>query len=270
MKKISIGITGSSGSLGKELLKFKEYRFIKYKGDIRSKNKIRNWFKMNKFDAIFHLAAIVPIIDVNSNKEKAYDVNYIGTKNIVDEVKIHKIKWFFFSSTSHVYASNKNKISEKSICKPISYYGYTKKKSEDYIIKNFKKSNIKYCIGRIYTTKNINQKKNYLIPDLKKKIQKSKKNIILKNLNHYRDFISMTDISKIIFFLFRKNFKGIVNLGTGKEVHLKKIGKIIAKKYRKKISFDDNKIPTFLIANINKLRKIYKSKINLNLENKIF
>ena len=80
----------------------------------------------------------------------------------------------------------------------------------------------------------------------------------------------MTYISKIIFFLFRKNFKGIVNLGTGKEVHLKKIGKIIAKKYRKKISFDDNKIPTFLIANINKLRKIYKSKINLNLENKIF
>ena len=120
MKKISIGITGSSGSLGRELLKFKEYRFINYLGDIRSKNKIKNWFKKNKFDAIFHLAAIVPIIDVNSNKKKAYDVNYNGTKNIVDEVKKHKIKWFFFSSTSHVYSSSKNKISEKSICKPIS------------------------------------------------------------------------------------------------------------------------------------------------------
>ena len=37
MKKISIGITSSSGSLGKELLKLKKFKFVKYKGDIRAK-----------------------------------------------------------------------------------------------------------------------------------------------------------------------------------------------------------------------------------------
>ena len=59
--------------------------------------------------------------------------------------------------------------------KPISYYGLTKLKAENYIIKRFKNTKIKYCIGRIFSTTNKNQKKNYLVPDLKYKIRNSKK-----------------------------------------------------------------------------------------------
>ena len=43
--------------------------------------------------------------------------------------------------------------------KPISYYGLTKLKAENYIIKKFKNTKIKYCIGRIFSTTNKNQKK---------------------------------------------------------------------------------------------------------------
>lgn len=270
MKKLSIGITGSTGSLGQEILKNKHFKFIKYKNDIRSKSNLKRWFKLNHFDAVIHLAAIVPIKEVNSNKKKAYDVNYIGTKNLVNEVKSHKVKWFFFASTSHVYASNKNKISEKNNSKPLSYYGFTKKKSEEYIIKSLSKKNLNYCIGRIFSTTNKNQKKNYLVPDLKKKIKNANNTILLNNLNHYRDFISMKDISEIIFFLFYKNYNGIINLGTGKKTHLKKIAKIIAKKFNKNLQFEDNKISTYHIANITKLKKIYKKKINSRLVDMIF
>lgn len=270
MKKLSIGITGASGSLGQELLKNKRYNFIKYKNDIRSRSDLKKWFKINQFDAIIHLAAIVPIKNVNSNKKKAYNVNFIGTKNLLDLVSKNEVNWFFFASTSHVYSSKNKKISENCNLKPVSYYGFTKKKSEDYIIHKLKNSKVKYCIGRIFSTSNANQKKNYLVPDLKKKIKDSKNNLILKNLNHFRDFISMKDISKIIFFLYQKKFKGIINLGTGKKVHLKKIANIIAKKYKKKIIFDDNKKATYLVANITKLKKIYNKKIDINLKKMIF
>ena len=37
--------------------------------------------------ALIHLAAIVPIKIVNKNKQKAYKVNYQGTKNIIDGIK---------------------------------------------------------------------------------------------------------------------------------------------------------------------------------------
>ena len=72
------------------------------------------------------------------------------------------------------------------------------KKSEDYIVKRFSK-NMTYCIGRIFSTTNINQKK-LLDARFKEKIKKANNKIILENLNHYRDFISMKDISKNILF----------------------------------------------------------------------
>ena len=45
MKKLSIGITGASGSLGQELLKNKRFNFIKYNNDIRSKSDLKNGSK---------------------------------------------------------------------------------------------------------------------------------------------------------------------------------------------------------------------------------
>ena len=93
---IKIGITGHSGSLGKEIVKSKfGFNYSFFKGDIRSKSKILKWIDGKKFDAIIHLAAIVPIRIVNNNQKKAYNVNYLGTKNIVDVVKKKRLNGFF-------------------------------------------------------------------------------------------------------------------------------------------------------------------------------
>lgn len=267
----SIGITGSTGSLGQVILKkFKNYKIKRFKGDIRDREKVFNWILKNKIKVIIHLAAIVPIKVVNENKKKAKDVNFVGTKNVVDAAIKNNVSWFFFSSTSHVYKSSKKPISEKFFKEPISFYGKTKLMAEEYIIKNFKKKKIKFCIGRIFSTTNKNQKKNYLVPDLKRKIKVSKKKIILKNLNHFRDFISMEDISEIIFLLWKKKYQGILNLGSGKSIFLKDIAIKISQKFKKRIYFKDNKIATYLIANIKKLKKIYKKNPNKSLEKMIF
>ena len=268
---LKFGITGHTGSLGKAIIKStKNIKYIYFKDDIRNKKKVIEWINNNNFMALIHLAAIVPIKIVNKNKQKAYKVNYQGTKNIIDGIKKTNLKWFFFASTSHVYKSNKKKISENSIIQPISYYGKTKYLSENYIIKNLKKTKINYCIGRIFSTTSKTQKKNYLVPDLKKKIKRAKKKIILQNLNHYRDFISMEEISKIIHYLYNQNFRGIINIGSGKAVNLKSIAKVICKKYNKNIEFKDNKKTTYLVANNNKLKSIYKSKFTKNIKDLIF
>jgi nucleoside-diphosphate-sugar epimerase len=266
-----IGLTGSTGSLGKIILKnYHNFKFSKFQGDIRKKNEINKWIKKNNITIIFHLAAIVPIKEVNKNKKKAKEVNFFGTKNLIDACIKKNIEWFFFSSTSHVYSSSKKKISEKSKLSPISYYGRTKLLAENYIVKKLEKENVNYCIGRIFSTTNKNQKRNYLVPDLKHKIQKMKKKIVLKNLNHYRDFISMEDIAKIIFFLLKKKYKGIINFGTGHGTYLKDIAKIIAKKHEKDVIFNDNKKITHLVADITKLKNIYKIKFSKKIEKKIF
>ena len=67
-----VGITGRTGSLGREIVKSKlGFNYSFFKGDIRDKNKIATWLRSKKFDAIIHLAAIVPIKVVNNNKKKS-------------------------------------------------------------------------------------------------------------------------------------------------------------------------------------------------------
>lgn len=268
MKKI-IGLTGSTGSLGKIFIKnfSKHYHIKKYKGDILNKRKIFEWINNHNFQLVIHLAAIVPIKIVNNDRKYANKVNYIGTKNILDAIiKKKNIEWFFFASTSHVYQSSNKKISEKSKINPISYYGKTKLKAENYIQKKLKNKSTNYCIGRIFSTANLYQKKNYLVPDLKFKIKNAKKKIILKNLNHYRDFISMKMISRIIIKLYKKKFKGIINIGTGRGIFLQDIAKEINIKYKKKLVFYDNKISTSLISNNKKLKNIVGLNFSDNLK----
>ena len=98
MKRIiNIGLTGSTGSLGKVVLKnFKTKKINAFKDDITNRKKVFNWIKNNEFDVIIHLAAIVPIKTVNKNRTKAKNVNFYGTKNIVDACVKNKIDWFFF------------------------------------------------------------------------------------------------------------------------------------------------------------------------------
>jgi len=271
LKSYSIGLTGSTGSLGKIILKrFNKYKIFCFNGDIRDRKKVFEWVNQNKIDTIIHLAAVVPIKIVNKNQKLAKEINVKGTINLVDACIKNKIKWFFFASTSHVYKSSIKKISENSKTKPISFYGKTKLLAENYIKKKLNSKKINFCIGRIFSTTNKNQKKNYLVPDLKGKIKKAKKEILLKNLNHYRDFISMHDISEIIFYLRKRNFNGTINLGSGNGIYLKNIAKIIAKKYKKNIKFSDNKKKTHLVANNSKLTKIYKLKFSKKIEKIIF
>lgn len=263
IKKKVCGITGSSGTLGSKIIKSNAFSFIKFKGDITNRRQVDNWVSKYKFDLFIHLAAIVPVEKVKNNYNLARKVNILGTKNLVNSLIKHQVglKWFFFSSTSHVYNFNKKKISEKKKLNPISKYGKTKQYAENYIIKKLHSKKINFCIGRVFSFFSNNQSLEYLVPTLKKKLSNKRiKKITLKDLNHYRDFIKITKIVEIIKFLYRKNYIGIINIGSGKEIYLKKIVKKLNKN-KIKIEFKDVRKNNTLVANISRLRRLgYKDK----------
>ena len=255
---IKCGITGHGGNLGSKFIsKNKNIKFYRFTGNISNKKHVNKWIKNSNFENIIHLAAIVPTKKVEQNYKFAKKVNYQGTKNLIDSILMfnNKINWFFFASTSHVYALSKNKVKENNKINPVSKYGKTKLFAENYIIKKLNKEKVNFCIGRIFSVYD-NRDKSFLVSGLKNKILKKKDNITLKDLNHFRDFVTTNYISKVIIFLMKKKYKGIVNIGSGKKTHLKKIAIKIAKKYKKKIKITDNYNPTSIISNINKLKKI--------------
>ena len=80
-----VGVTGSYGILGSLLTKLLyQHTIIKFKGDIRKTKDISKWLLKNNFDAIIHLAAIVPIDQVNKYKKKEKNINFYGSKKLID------------------------------------------------------------------------------------------------------------------------------------------------------------------------------------------
>ncbi len=172
---MNIGLTGSSGVIGTKIKKkFKLKKKNLFRGKIENINHVNNWIKSNNFEFIIHLAAIVPTNIVNNNKKKAMKINYGGTKHLVDAINMYSKKkvWLFYSSTSHVYQFKDKIINENDKKKPISYYGLTKLKGEEYILKNRKK--IRPCIGRIFSFTSKSQNKNFIVPTLINKLKKKK------------------------------------------------------------------------------------------------
>jgi nucleoside-diphosphate-sugar epimerase len=256
-KKINCGITGHSGVLGSEVLKKNsKFKFIKFTGDIVKKKDIKKWLQKNKIEIILHLAALVPTNEVKKNPLLANKVNYVGTKNLVNEILIqNKIKWFFFASTSHVYNYSNKNIKESYITKPKTFYGKTKLKAEKYIHSKFK-NKIPYCIGRIFSFTHKKQNTNYVIPSIFQKARSNKNNLILRNLDHYRDFISTNDICRAIRVLYQKKAIGIYNIGSEKKILISDVAKFIFKKFNKKFSIKKNLQKTCLVANTNKIRNL--------------
>jgi nucleoside-diphosphate-sugar epimerase len=272
---LKCGITGSTGVLGKKIVKTLPFKFYKFRKDITNLNEVNDWVGRHKFDLIIHLAAISAPYEVKKNNKKAINVNVIGTQNLVKSLlkKQAKPKWFFYSSSAHVYKLNKRLIlsSEKDEAKPQNFYGKTKLNAEKYLIKNLKNTEISLCIGRIFSFTDKYQRPPFVIPSIIKKIvNKNSKKIEINNLNHYRDFLNTKTIIKIIYQLSKKKSKGIFNIASGKPIHLINVAQLVCEKYKKVFIIDKKlNVPTYLVADTKKISKVcnlYKRKFKNNLK----
>lgn len=268
---IRCGITGHTGLIGKEIIKYKKkIQFIKFNGDVRSKSDIKKWLLNQKVSSIIHLAAVVSTKLVNNNFKKIKKINYIGTKNLIDVIVEEKIKldWFFFASSSHVYKFPNKRIllNEKSSTKPFSKYGKTKLLAENYIIKKCNSFKIPFCIGRIFSVLDIKQSKSFFFPSVLSKIKNSKGNIFFKNLHHSRDFLRVQDIADAIFHLYEKKCQGIFNIASGRELSLITIVNKLCKIFKKKANIKFESKITYALANIKKIKKTgWKPKRKINI-----
>lgn len=261
-KKIIVGITGASGVLGSLLIKKfkkKSYKVSVFQSDIRNYSKVKNWIKKKNFDAIFHLACLVPVKSCNKNPLEACSINIGGTNNILESiVKLKKKPWFFFASTSHVYKLKKTALSENDKILPRTFYGYTKWIGEKLIENADSNYKLTYCIGRIFSYYSNLQSKEFLYPSIKEKI----KNISFKDKIFLHNGYSIIDIQKaenvanIIYKIFKKRAHGVINIGTGKGTQIIRFAKKLT---NKKIYIKTNsKKKSRIVADIKKLNTLIK------------
>ena len=79
-----------------------DFEFIH--GDIRNKNDVETVIKEGQFDAVFHLAGQVAMTTSIANPYKDFEINTMGSVNVLDSVRKYSPHTaVFFSSTNKVY-----------------------------------------------------------------------------------------------------------------------------------------------------------------------
>jgi UDP-glucuronate 4-epimerase len=114
-----------SGALADKFYEFRE-------GDIRDADFIKKCFLDFKPDIIVHLAAKAGVRPSLTNPELYFDVNIMGTMNILEMMRKCSIKKMIFASSSSVYGNNsKIPFSENdNVDYPVSPYAASKKAGE--------------------------------------------------------------------------------------------------------------------------------------------
>ena len=255
--KKKIVITGGSGLLGKYFYrKYKNvYKIIKYPYRIEKFKRFEKWLSKKKFNYFIHFAAITK----NESKKYKDILQLVNVKspikilNIINKKNINNFSYFLFISSSHVYGYSKNKIKENKKRVPQNSYGLSKKKVEDYIINNRKKYNFKVGIARIFNSTGPKQKKGNFVPDMILKMKKINK---IKNINQYRDFIHIDDVSKSIKRLIEREIEYPINISSGQKINLINACKILNDKFVKKEVLFDLKKGSDIYGDNSLLKKI--------------
>ncbi len=256
MKKICI--TGYNSFIGNYF--YKKYKniikILPYKNNINDVNKIKKFIKSKKITHIINFAGLSRL-KCDSNRNDCVNTNFKSIKKIIDYLNnIDNKPHFIFISTSHVYGYSKKKLKETSKTNPKNIYAELKLKSENYIKENYKN----YSILRLFNVYGPNQSRSYFIPDMKEKIISGK---VINIDKSERDFIHVSEVSRVIKFIINKNIKGTLNVGSGKDYSLIKIVKFLSKKLKIKPFLNVKNNKTKLVADISLLKSFgFKTKIN--------
>ncbi len=231
-----IAVTGATGFLGSGLVtKIRESKEDKiavfdYKKhslfDVRSLEPL-----LIGSDVIYHLAGIN-----DSDDSNVFQVNVIGTANILEATRLFAPKaHFIYSSSLAVYKVSKEKriIKEDSILLPRNRYGFTKLLGEELIQFYFRVYNLKASILRIANVYGLDSSRgnNLVISRLIKNIRKGGTIRISGDGLQTRDFVFVDDvINALIRTQSIKDRFNILNICSRKEISIRKLAELIAAK----------------------------------------
>lgn len=214
-------------SLGKDHWINKEKRPKLFINDILKFDNCNKIFNDVKPDTVIHLAAHHYIPFCEKNIYDAYNLNIVGTLNILELCRKHSVQKFFFASTGDVYPPNFVSHREVDLVSPIYIYGYTKYLAEQMVIKYFEAAMPEggAIIGRLFNAAGPRETNPHLLPEVVKQIVGGKRIIEVGNLWPKRDFVDVKSMAAIIADL-TISVEGIdiVNIGSG---YVQEVGKAL-------------------------------------------
>ena len=257
----------SNGNLKNLFNLRKKVKFIK--GDIRDKKLLKKIFK-KKFNIVMHLAAVADIVPSIEDPELYFNVNVVGTKNIIENCKnFPNIKLIYAASSSCYGIPKKYPTNEKSEIRTEYPYALTKFLGEQMIMHYAKVYKFKACSLRLFNVYGTRSRTSGAYGAvfgifLKQKIS-NKPFTIVGDGKQTRDFTYVKDVANAFFkALQNKSLNKILNVGSGKNYSINLVADLLGgeKVYIPKRPGEPDK--TF--ADIKKIKKVLNWKPSYSLK----
>ncbi len=222
-------------------------------------SKMRKIFDKVKPKAVVHAAGVCDLDRCEAAPDFTYQVNVLGTRNIVD---LSKDSYLLYISTDLVFSGNDplgRNYSESSLCDPVSVVGRTFLEAENEVLQHKRSGIIRLGLPigpSISGTKGP-------IDFIAKRLSKNKKMTLFHD--EIRSLITTKDVAKAVMHFFDKRGEGIFHCGGPQEYSLYDIGAYLVQErgYQKKFlirssRFDEKNGPPRIGRAVLDSKKFYK------------
>ncbi len=238
---MKILITGYSGFIGKHLInRLNLLNFELELCDLSNGIDICNWNEVKDFkgiDIIIHLANLSFIPASYENPKKFYEVNYIGTLNMLELCRLNNAQLIYFSSYMYGHPIYQP-IDEKHPIEAYNPYSQTKVICESLCEGYSRDFRVPVTIFRPFNIYGKGQNPDFLIPTIIKQAKKGK--IIIKDERPKRDFIHVSDVVEAVVLAIQANKTTelqVFNLGSGESNSVREVVDIVRSFSTSKIDY---------------------------------
>lgn len=250
-------VTGSEGFIGSHLVEalvekgFKVKAFVRYNfkndwgwlekskylkyieiytGDIRDFDSVYDAIK--GVDIVFHLAALISIPYSYISPLAYVKTNIEGTYNVLEASRKLGVQRVVHTSTSEVYGTAQYvPIDENHPYNPQSPYAASKAAADHLVLSYYRSFGLPVTIVRLFSTYGPRQSARAIIPTIISQLLSGKRQIRLGNLKPTRDlnYVKDTVNGFLTVGLHEKSLGDVFNLGTGNEISVGDLAKLIMK-----------------------------------------
>jgi UDP-glucose 4-epimerase len=171
-------------------------------------------------NVVVHLAALHYIPYCNDNPEEAFEVNVMGTRNLLEAAReVDGLERVVYASSAAVYPPRDDPHAETDQPGPTDIYGRSKLVGEDLLELFAAETDVPAATARLFNTYGTNETNPHLVPAILDQLEDGNRTIELGNLKPARDFIHVEDIADALVTLAAYDNDGYraYNVGTGTE-----------------------------------------------------
>jgi UDP-glucose 4-epimerase len=184
-------------------------------------------------DACVHLAAIVSVPFSVENPTVTYDVNVVGTRNLLSACAEYKVKRFVFISSCAVYGEPTYlPVDEFHPTNPLSPYASSKLEGEFCCREFHKSSGMNVAMLRLFNVYGPRQglsEYSGVVTKFFEAVREDKPLTVYGDGSATRDFVHVSDVASAVLTLVRNEKNGVFNIGTGKAVTITDLAKTVLK-----------------------------------------